>query len=94
MRTLPAREESEGGPSSPGKVSRRSPSFVSSQFDAEEDTKDRPVPTSLRSERDKLIQENDELRQRCENLISQIAEISTDLVRSSPSTFDTRLILG
>ncbi|KAK1927088.1 protein-nucleus import-related protein [Papiliotrema laurentii] len=64
MRTLPAREESEGGPSSPGKVSRRSPS---------------PVPTSLRSERDKLIQENDELRQRCENLISQIAEISTDL---------------
>lgn len=42
---------------------------------------DRPPPTGLRAERDKLIQENDELRTRCDQMISQIAEISSSLVR-------------
>lgn len=40
-----------------------------------------PPPTGLRAERDKLIQENDELRTRCEQMISQITEISSSLVR-------------
>jgi protein HOOK3 len=42
---------------------------------------DSPPPTGLRAERDKLIQENDDLRSRCEQMITQIAEITSNLAR-------------
>ena len=39
-----------------------------------------PFPSGLRGERDKLLQENDDLRAKCEQMIGQIAEISSNLV--------------
>jgi hypothetical protein len=38
-------------------------------------------PSEVRVERDRLSQENDELRTRCEQMMEQVAELTTSLVR-------------
>lgn len=41
----------------------------------------RPPRSGLRDERDKLLQENDDLRTRCERMMEQVADLTSKLVR-------------
>ncbi|ODN78817.1 hypothetical protein L202_04366 [Cryptococcus amylolentus CBS 6039] len=38
-----------------------------------------PPPSGLRAERDKLLQENDDLRSRCEQMVAQVSKLTSEL---------------